>query len=153
MAGARGRDRRGCDAAAPRAPMTFDPPRPHSLRQYAFVADGERGALIGPDGAWVWLCFPGWHDPSVFTSLIGGAGFYRVMPRGPFTWGGHHEPGSLVWRSRWVSRAGVVECREALAMPARRDRAVLLRRVCVLEGHGSLDVDLHLRAQYGEAPM
>ena len=58
--------------------MTLALPRPHPLRQYAFVADGERGALIGPDGAWVWLCFPGWHSPGVFTSLIGGAGFYRV---------------------------------------------------------------------------
>ena len=38
-------------------------------------------------------------------------------------------------------------------MPTRRDRAVLLRRVCVLEGRGNLDVDLLLRAEYGDAPM
>src|SRR4051794_22228499 len=112
MARARGRGGCRCDAPAPRAPMTLDPPRPHPLRQYAFVADGERGALIGPDGAWVWLCFPRWHAPSVFTSLIGGEGFYRVAPREPFTRGGHYESGSLIWRSRWVTNVGVVECRE-----------------------------------------
>jgi hypothetical protein len=133
--------------------MTLERPRPHPLRQYSLVADGERGALIGPDGAWVWLCFPRWHDPSVFASLIGGEGFYRVVPHEPFTWGGYYEPGSLVWRSRWVSTVGVVECREALAMPAPVGRAVLLRRVKVLEGRGRLDVDLHLRGGYGGEPL
>ena len=31
---------------------------PHALREYAFVADGERGALIGPQGHYAWMCFP-----------------------------------------------------------------------------------------------
>ena len=35
---------------------------PHALRDYALLADGERGALIGPDGAISWMCAPTWHD-------------------------------------------------------------------------------------------
>jgi alpha,alpha-trehalase len=33
------------------------------LREYAFIADGERGALIGPRGDVAWLCVPGWGPP------------------------------------------------------------------------------------------
>ena len=37
--------------------------RPHVLREYSLIADGERGALIGPDGAISWLCAPRWDSP------------------------------------------------------------------------------------------
>jgi len=52
-------------------------PRPHVLREYSLIADGERGALIGPDGAISWLCVPRWDGPAVFGGLLGGpAGLY-----------------------------------------------------------------------------
>ena len=35
----------------------------------------------------------------------------------------------MIWRSRWVTRDGIVECREALAYPGDPHRVVLLRRV------------------------
>jgi hypothetical protein len=38
---------------------------PHMLREYSLVADGEHGALIGPDGAFAWLCVPRWDSPAV----------------------------------------------------------------------------------------
>ena len=50
-----------------------------------------------------------------------------------FVWGGYYEHG-LIWRSRWVTDAGLVECREALAVPGRADRAVLLRQVLARSG-------------------
>jgi hypothetical protein len=34
---------------------------PHVLREYALIADGERGALMGPRGDICWMCFPRWH--------------------------------------------------------------------------------------------
>src|SRR4051812_39777802 len=124
-------------------------PIPHVLREYALVADGERGALIGPQGEIAWLCFPGWEDPALFAGLIGGAGAYTVSPRTRHVWGGYYEPGTLIWRSRWVSREGIVECREALALPSHADRAVLLRRIEVLDGHATIAVELDLRGDYG----
>ncbi len=124
-------------------------PRPYTLREYAVLADGERGAVLGPDGAIVWMCFPRWDDPAVFASLIGGSGFYRVVPSGQFVWGGYYEEGTLIWRSRWVTRESIVECREALAFPGRSDVAVLLRRVVAVEGAATLEVSLRPRADYG----
>ncbi len=123
--------------------------RPHVLRDYAFIADGERGALVGPEGDFAWMCFPTWHSDGIFSGLIGGDGTYAVRPRGRHVWGGYYERGSLIWRSRWVTGDGIVECREALALPARSDRAVVLRRIEVVAGHAALAVRLAPRAGFG----
>ena len=37
-------------------------PAPHVLREYALLADGERGILVGPRGDFVWMCFPRWDS-------------------------------------------------------------------------------------------
>jgi alpha,alpha-trehalase len=127
---------------------------PESLRQYALVADGERGALIGPRGDVAFLCAPRWHDDAVFAGLIGGRGTYVVHPTDErFVWGGSYEPGSLIWRSRWVVGPHVVVSREALAYPADRDRLVLLRRLEAVRGESEVRVLLDCRAGFGSEPM
>lgn len=129
-------------------------PPPHVLREYAFIADGERGALVGPRGDVRWLGFPQWDSEAVFAALIGGGGEYTVAPVEPFVWGGYYEPGSLIWRSRWVTEGGaLVECREALVLPARPDAAVLLRRVACVKGSARIRITLDVRAGYGRRPM
>jgi alpha,alpha-trehalase len=128
------------------------PPEP--LRQYALLADGERGALIGPRGDIGFLCVPRWHDDAVFSALLGGRGCYAVTPATPhFVWGGYYEPGSLVWRSRWVTASQVIECREALAFPGEAHRAVLLRRVEAVDGDTEVTVRLDARAGFDSEPM
>ena len=121
----------------------------HVLRDYALIADGERGAVVGPRGDIVWMCAPRWDSGAVFSRLIGGEGIYAVTPAAGFVWGGHYEAGSLIWRSRWITHAGVTECREALAYPAAPDRAVVLRQVIATEGPAALRVVLDPRAGYG----
>ena len=81
-----------------------------------FVADGERGAVIGPEGDICWLCFPHWDSPAA-SSLIGGQGHYTVSPTERFVWGGYYEEGTLIWHSRWVTNSSIIECQEALAFP------------------------------------
>ncbi len=127
---------------------------PETLRQYALLADGERGAVIGPRGDVAFLCVPSWHDAAAFSSLIGGSGHYAVTPADDrFVWGGQYEDGSMVWRSRWVTTSTIIECREALAFPADPDRVVLLRRVQPVEGDTEVEVALDLRAGFGTSPM
>lgn len=126
---------------------------PHVLREYALLADGCRGALVGPEGAIGWLCAPTWDSPAAMSLLVGGAGLYAVAPVAPFVWGGYYEPRSLIWRSRWVSNRSVVECREALARPAENRRVVLLRRIEVVSGDAEVDVVLDVRADFGQQPM
>ena len=127
---------------------------PRVLREYALVADGERGALIGPDGTVVWLCVPRWDSRAVFSGLHGGPGGYAVTPADPwYVWGGHYEDGTLIWRSRWTGGDGVVECREALSMPAEEHRAVLLRRIEAVDGPAKVEVTLDVRSGYGHRRM
>ena len=127
-------------------------PAPQVLREYALLADGERGILVGPRGEFAWMCFPRWDSEAVFSSLIGGAGTYAVTPRSRFVWGGYYEPGTLIWRSRWVTTDGIVECREALAAPGHARHAVILRRIIARNGDASLDIVLEPRAGFGRYP-
>ena len=71
-----------------------------------------------------------------------------MTPDSRFVWGGYYEHG-LIWRSRWTTDDGVVECREALALPAHPGRAVLLRRILAREGRARLRVALDLRGEFG----
>lgn len=113
------------------------------------LADGERGAVVGPDGAIEWLCAPRWESGAVFASLIGGAGRYKVAPVARRVWGGYYEDGSMVWRSRWVTDDGIIESRDALAFPGDSHRLVLLRQIHAVERPAVVAVDLELRAEYG----
>ena len=124
---------------------------PHVLREYALLADGERGVLVGPRGDYAWMCFPRWDSDACFAALIGGRGSYSVTPAGRYVWGGYYEHG-LIWRSRWITDTGVVECREALAVPSRPDRAVLLRQLRATAGPARVDVMLEPCTEYGARP-
>ncbi|HTT95628.1 MAG TPA: glycoside hydrolase family 15 protein [Solirubrobacterales bacterium] len=133
--------------------MSAAAPAPHALRDYTLLADGERGVLVGPRGDFAWMCFPRWHDDAVFSALIGGRAAWTVTPVGRFVWGGHYEDGGLIWRSRWVTEGGIVECREALALPSRADRAVLLRRAIAVRGDARLAVSLAAGAGFDRHGM
>ena len=122
---------------------------PHVLREYSLLADGERGALIGPRGDVAWMCAPRWDSDGVFSSLVGGRGSYAITPVGRFVWGGYYEPGSLIWRSRWITENGIIECREALAFPGDPRRAVLLRRIVAVAGDARVEVALQPAAGFG----
>jgi hypothetical protein len=122
---------------------------PHVLREYAFLADGERGALVGPRGDISWLCVPHWDSDAVFASLIGGGGGYGITPQDRYVWGGHYEHRSLIWRGRWVTGEGAIDCRDALAYPGERHRAVLLRRICATDCTARVTARLDVRAEFG----
>ena len=58
---------------------------------------------------------------AVLASLLGSGGSYRIQPSGRYVPGGAYEDGTLIWRQRWVTDNGVIECRQALAYPGRPD--------------------------------
>jgi GH15 family glucan-1,4-alpha-glucosidase len=129
-------------------------PRPFALRDYALLADGERGVLVGPHGEMAWLCFPEWDSPSVFSSLLGGAGGYQVTPaEDRFVWGGYYDQSTLIWNNRWVTTDAMIECRDSLAFPGGPRTVVILRRVKAIRGRAQVRVRLDLRADYGRRPM
>lgn len=126
----------------------------YTLREYAFCADGQRGFLIGPRGEIAWLCVPCWDSAAVFSTLIGGRGVYAVTPVDePFVWGGEYEPGSLIWRSHWVTTGQAIDCREALAYPGDEHTAIILRRIEAIDGDATVRVVLDPRSNFGRNGM
>src|ERR1700761_2883300 len=102
----------------------------HVLSEYALLADGQRGILVGPRGDFVWMCAPRWDSDAVFSALIGGPGGYAVTPvEEPLVGAASTERRSLICPSRWITPPQAIEGREALAMPGDRHTAVALRRV------------------------
>ena len=127
---------------------------PRTLRQYAVIADGERGAVVDPQGNIAFLCVPRWHDDAVFAALVGGGGQYVLTPADDrHVWGGCYEQDSLIWCSRWVLNDAVVESREALAFPGDPQAAVVLRRVRAVDGDAHVRVVLECRAGFGSHRM
>ncbi|MBM6623061.1 hypothetical protein JTF08_15710 [Micrococcaceae bacterium RIT802] len=127
---------------------------PEVLRNYALVADGERGALIGPDGDVAWMCAPRWDSDAVFSGLLGGAGIFSVTPvdRRSVS-NGWYLDGSLLWRSRWQLDTGLIECDNALSFPGDGTRTVFLRRIRAVGHSARVRVELEVRAGFGRHPM
>ena len=127
---------------------------PHVLREYTFLADGERGILVGPRGDFAWMCAPRWDSDALFSSLIGGAGLYAVFPVDcRSVWGGFYEEGSLIWKSRWITTTGIIECRNALAFPGDPHTAVVLRQIVAVQGAARVGVVLDPRAEFRRKSM
>jgi hypothetical protein len=123
------------------------------LRDYSMLADGYRGAVCGPMGEIGWLCAPTWDSAAICSGLVGGAGGYSVTPTERFVSGGYYEPGTLIWRNRWVTTGSVVECRDALAYPGEPERLVLMRRVSALDSTAKVRVTLDIRDGFGRRSM
>ena len=134
---------------APAPPRAWESYGPHPQRDYAFLGDGHRGALVGPRGDLVWLCAPTWHDDAVLSSLVGGEGVYAVTPLVPYVAGGSYEPGTLVWGARWITPGAVVAGRDALVAPGDPHVVRLLRSIRADTEDVPLRIVLDLRAHFG----
>ncbi len=134
----------------PTQPMHSRDFPPQTLRQYALLADGERGALVGPRGDIAFLCAPRWHDDAVFARLLGGSGCYAVTPTDRHhVWGGHYEHGSLIWRSRWVTIALRHRVPRGARLPGGPRPAGAAAAHRGARGPPSVHVELECRAEFG----
>ncbi|WP_353890666.1 glycoside hydrolase family 15 protein [Micromonospora sp. WMMA1363] len=123
---------------------------PHLLGAYALIADGYRGALVGPYGDIGWLCAPGWSDPPLFGDILGpGLGHFLLFPETRHVHGGYYNDGSLIWINRWEVENAIIESRDALAAPGDEDRVVLLRQIRTLDRPAKFRVILSPRADFG----
>ena len=59
----------------------------------------------------------------------------------------------MIWRNRWTTRSGIIECRDALVYPAEPHRAILLRQIRAVDGPASVAVMLQPRAGYDQHPL
>ena len=101
---------------------------PRVLREYALLADGERGALIGPRGRRRLDVRRRAGTPAVFAELIRGDGVYAITPPGGTSGAGTTSRAADLAQPLGDPRRHH-RVPEALAFPGDPDRAVLLRRL------------------------
>ena len=147
------------------APSPFPP-----IADYAFLSNCHTGALVAPDGAVDWLCFPAFDSPSVFGSLLDRqAGFFRLGPYGiNHPSARAYEPGTNVLVTTWKTPMGWIEVRDALTIgpyagrdavtphtrpPADADGDhMLVRTVECIEGEVEIELVCEPAFDYGRTP-
>ena len=118
---------------APAETVEAEPPMP--IAEYAVLGDRQTAALVSRTGSVDWMCLPGFDSPACFAALLGtpenGRWLLTVQDATEVT--RRYLDDSFVLETTYVTptgRAAVVEC-----MPMADERADMVRRVEVLEGH------------------
>ena len=131
------------------------------IESYAFLADGQSAALIGPDGAVVWLCAPRFDGASVFARLLDnerGGAFELTVDGAPLP-ERRYLDGTLVLESRHESATASVVVLDFMALeaegrhgPGQVDRyCALVRLVRCERGNARVNVEITARPGYGRA--
>jgi hypothetical protein len=77
----------------------------------------------------------------------------HVTPEDACVWGGYYENASMIWRDRWTTRSGIIECRDALVYPAEPHHAILLRQIRAVDRSAAVSVTLQPRGGYDQTPV
>lgn len=129
------------------------------IDSYAFLADGQSAALIGPDGAVEWLCAPRFDGASVFARLLdrerGGA--FELAVEGAPAPERRYVDGTLALESRWQSEAGSVVVLDFMALEAEGRHGpgqvdpfcALIRLVRCVRGQARISARIQARPDYG----
>ncbi|NIY62388.1 glycoside hydrolase family 15 protein [Streptomyces malaysiensis] len=141
----------------------FDPPfRPVRrqdgylpLEDHGLVGDGMTAALVGLDGAVLWMCLPRFDSEAVFCALLdhGRGGHFTVAPEDLREARQRYEPDSGVLHTELRSATGLVRVTDALALRSGADlfddapssRGELVRSAVVLDGEVRLVAELEPR--------
>ncbi len=133
---------------APDHVVEAEPPMP--IADYAALGDRQTVALVSRTGSVDWLCLPGFDSPACFAALLGtpenGRWLLTVQDATEVT--RRYLGDSFVMETTYVTptgRAVVVEC-----MPIGDDRADMVRRLEVLEGHVTVEHEWIVRFGYGK---
>ncbi len=129
------------------------------IDSYAFLADGQSAALVGPDGAVEWLCAPRFDGASVFARLLDrerGGAFELTVEGAPLP-ERRYVDGTLVLESRFESNAASVVGFDFMALEAEGRHGpgqvdpfcALVRLVRCERGESRISARIQARPDYG----
>ena len=121
------------------------------IGDYALLADLHTGPLVSRGGSIDWLCLPRFDSAAVFAAILGTKdhGRWLMAPAEGTVVEQHYEVGTFVLRTQWRTPTGEAEVIEF--MPIADDRADLVRQVRCTSGTVTIEHDLRLRPDYGDA--
>jgi len=127
------------------------------IEDHGLIGDGATAALVGRDGAVVWLCLPRFDSSPLFAGLLDArrGGAFRLAPRDLVESRQYYEPDTAVLVTEMRGASCLVRVTDALALAAGADlsedvlaaRRELLRRVDVLSGPATLDLAVEPRGE------
>jgi GH15 family glucan-1,4-alpha-glucosidase len=135
-------------------PMS-DPPL---IGDYALLGDSHGAAMVSRDGSIDWWCAQRFDAPSIFARLLDAdGGHWSVRPVGDYDVERHYVGDTLVMRTRFSTRDGVLELTDGLALGAGergheigyRSPHALLRLVETVQGEVEVEVEFSPRPEYG----
>lgn len=128
------------------------------ISDYALLSDSHSAALVTPDGAVEWLCFPRFDSPSVFARLLDeDAGYWSLRPGGVTSRSRAYRARSLVLETRLSTATGSGVLLEALVFGegergheiGLKSPHVLARRLTCLDGRLEVEEEVRPRPLYG----
>jgi GH15 family glucan-1,4-alpha-glucosidase len=120
------------------------------IDDYAVIADGETGALIGRDATIEWLCFPRFDSEACFASLLGTRdnGCWALAPLEPvLAQSRRYRDNTLILETEFETRTG--KARIIDFMPIRGEAPDIVRIVEGISGEIEMASELILRFDYG----
>ncbi|WP_437320183.1 glycoside hydrolase family 15 protein [Sorangium sp. So ce385] len=130
------------------------------LEDHGLLGDGTTAALVGRDGAVVWLCAPRFDSPPVFCRILDAArgGAFTVSPDILVASGQRYIEDTGILVTEMQSPTGLLRVTDALTLRSGADlaedvaagRAELLRLAEVVEGSVDVRIDV---APYGGATV
>jgi hypothetical protein len=127
------------------------------IADHGLIGDGTAAALVGRDGALVWLCTPRFDSPPLFCRLLDAArgGAFTLAPEDLIESAQHYEDetGALITEMR--SAGGRLRLTDAMTLGAGADLSALreaaqyelVRSVSVLAGAAQLRVEMIPRGE------
>src|SRR6266568_6703344 len=135
-AAARGaQDGRGHRAGLVRArrPFALAPPKGRCMSEprvhdHAVIGDGRCAALVAPDGAIDWLCWPRFDSPSLFAAILDPdrGGRFLLRPGGPRRARRAYLEGTNVLATTFETPGGTLRLLDAMAVAEDSDAAAEL---------------------------
>jgi len=114
------------------------------ISAHGLIGDGTTAALIGRDGAAVWLCIPRFHSPPLFCRILDASKgeYFAVAPEGLVESRQYYHPHTGVLVTEMRSHTGTVRLTDALTLRSGIDlsedtsagHSELLRLVEILHG-------------------
>lgn len=122
------------------------------ISDHGLIGDGTTAALIGRDGAVVWLCIPRFDSPPLFCRILDASrgGYFSVAPEGLIESRQYYHPDTGVLVTEMRSHTGTVRLTDALTLRSGIDlsedtsagRSELLRLVEILHGQVRLRIEM-----------
>ena len=124
------------------------------LEDYGLIGNMISAALVARDGSIDWLCLPRFDSPACFAALLGdtGNGRWLIAPEDrTCRISRRYLPGTAVLETRFETDQGAVTLTDFMPFTDDEEKVDVVRIVTGLHGEVTMNMELALRFNYGQA--